>query len=90
MSEANCAPIPGGRSELRPKTLNLEAQEVVDRAAQLEAQMAALQAAVEASQGQLDARAQQLADAAQVQARIASLEREKRAMQARGLGCKYL
>lgn len=47
--------------------------------------MAGLQAAVEASQGQLDARAQQLADAAQVQARIASLEREKRAMQARQL-----
>lgn len=43
--------------------------------------MAALQAAVEAAQGQLDARAQQLADTAQVQSRIEALEREKRAMQ---------
>lgn len=58
----------------------------MERAGQLDAQMAALQVAVEAAQGQLDARAQQLADTAQVQSRIEALEREKRAMQARTLG----
>ena len=55
----------------------------MDRAGQLDAQMAALQSAVDDQQAQLDARTATLADAAHVHQRIDALEMEKRAMQAR-------